>query len=279
MSISGKSSFKKSKIQGVGIGLRSCHYQSIIQHKPRIPWFEVISDNYMIEGGPELNYLESIRNDYPIVMHGVGMSVGSVDDLNMDYLGKLRSLKERFEPAWISDHLCWVSADKRYFHDLLPLPYTQESIDHVAKRVQRVQNVLGERILLENVSNYMTYKANEMTEWEFLSNVAEAADCNILLDINNVYVSSYNHKFDPFLYLNEIPVNRVKQFHLAGYQDKGLYLFDSHSEKVKPPVWDLYEFAVTKFGSIPTLIEWDDDIPSLSDLLTEANKASKIIWK
>lgn len=265
-------------ISGVGVGLRACHYDYILEHRPDLPWFEVLSDNYMVEGGPALQYLDSIRAHYPVSMHGVGLSIGSTDSLNQDYLRRLKKLMARVEPAFISDHLCWVSVDGQYLHDLFPLPYTELVVQHVAARIRQVQDFLGEQILIENVSSYLSYQESEMTEWEFLNAVANAADCYILLDINNIYVSAMNHHFDPKHYVSAVNAKRVKQYHLAGYEQREHYLFDSHSEAVHQTVWDLYRFALEKVGEIPTLIEWDSDIPSFPDLFEEAKKAQSF-WR
>jgi len=267
----------KQTIQGVGVGLRSCHYQYILEHHPPIAWFEALSDNYMVDGGPALRYLDAIRKHYPMVLHGVGLSLGSTDPLSQDYLQKLKVLVDRVNPAWISDHLSWTSAQGQYFHDLLPLPFTEEAIHHVANRIARVQDFLGQHILIENASSYFEYKQNEMMEWDFINAVSEKADCFILLDINNIYVSAHNHGYDPYVYLKEILPERVKQFHLAGYADKQRYLFDNHGERIHQPVWDLYQKALYRFGPVPTLIEWDDHIPPFPTLQSEAEKAQKFM--
>jgi len=264
-------------IQGAGVGLRSCHYSYILQHRPPIPWFEALSDNYMVDGGPALHYLDVVREHYPMVLHGVGLSLGSTDPLSQEYLNKLRTLVHRVNPSWVSDHLCWISVKGHYFHDLLPLPYTKEVIQHVADRIRQVQDCLGLPILIENVSSYFEYNKNEMTEWEFVNTVAEKADCFILLDINNIYVSAMNHHFDPQTYVRSIDCERVKQFHLAGFSDKRRFLFDSHGEMIHQPVWDLYQVALRRFGPIPTLIEWDENIPKFPILQAEAEKAQSIM--
>ncbi len=260
-------------IQGVGIGLRSPHYEIIERELPQVPWFEVLSDNYMGKGGSALQHLENIRNNYPITFHGVGMSLGSTDPLNLDYLQSLKSLINRFEPTHVSDHLCWMSVGGHYAHDLLPLPYTDEALNHIADRIQQVQDILGRKILVENVSSYMRYKHSAMFEWEFYHAVVERADCDMLLDINNIYVSAYNHKFDAEDYLTSVPAERVREFHLAGYEDQGDLLLDTHGQRVHPPVWDLYENALQCFGPIPTLLEWDTDIPEFAVLEEEAARA------
>jgi len=261
---------------GFGLGLRTAHYQTILAEKPPVDWFEVITENYLVPGGKPLYYLDSIRADYPLVMHGVSLSIGGTDPLNWDYLRQVKALAERIEPAWISDHLCWTGVNGVNLHDLLPLPYTQEAVQHVADRVKTVQDFLGRRILLENVSSYITYAHSEMTEWEFLSAVAERADCLILLDINNIYVSAHNHQFEPLVYLNNVPAKRVQQFHLAGHLNLGNIIIDSHGDTVINPVWSLYEAALRRFGPVSTMIERDDNIPLFAELLAELEMARQI---
>jgi uncharacterized protein (UPF0276 family) len=265
-------------ISGAGLGLRSQHFHTILTENPPIPWFEVLSENYFGRGGSPLYHLDKIRENYPVVMHGVSLSIGSVDPLNLAYLKKLKHLANRIQPAWISDHLCWSSYGGYYFPDLYPLPYTEDTIQHVVRRVKQVQDYLGQRILLENVSSYLTYQHSELAEWEFLTEIATRADCFILLDINNVYVSSFNHHWDFDLYLEGIPVERVKQIHLAGYQDRGSYLLDNHGSQVHEPVWRLYQRAIQRFGSVPTLIEWDSNIPDFWTLKQEADLATRILY-
>jgi len=238
-----------------------------------VDWFEVLSENYLVPGGKPLYYLERIRANYPVVMHGVSLSIGGSDPLNPDYLKQLKALADRIEPRWISDHLCWTGVGGLNLHDLMPLPYTEEAVQHVVSRVKQVQDFLGRRILLENVSSYVTYKQSQLTEWEFLAHIAERADCLILLDINNIYVSSFNHGFDPAEYLNGIPIERVRQFHLAGHQNCGNYIVDTHDHPIINPVWALYETAVKRFGSVSTMIERDDNIPPLKELLAELDHA------
>jgi len=261
---------------GFGLGLRTAHYETILAEKPPVDWFEVITENYLVPGGKPLYYLDSIRANYPLVMHGVSLSIGGTDPLNLDYLRQVKTLAERIEPAWISDHLCWTGVNGVNLHDLLPLPYTQEAVQHVADRVKTVQDFLRCRILLENVSSYITYAHSEMTEWEFLSAVAERADCLILLDINNIYVSAHNHQFDPLDYLNNVPVKRVQQFHLAGHLNLGNIIIDSHGDTVIDPVWSLYEAALRRFGPVSTMIERDDNIPPFAELLAELEMARQI---
>ncbi len=258
---------------GFGVGLRTPHYDDILTQRPAVDWFEVISENFMIDGGRPLHVLDRVRRDYPIVLHGVSLSIGSTDPLDRHYLDGLARLAERIEPAWVSDHLCWTGVGGRNTHDLLPLPYTEECLAHVVERVERVQDHLGRRILLENPSTYLEFSASTIPEAEFLAAVAERADCEILLDVNNVYVSACNHGFDPQLYLETIPVERVRQFHLAGHADRGTFLHDTHDHPVCDAVWDLYGVAVRRFGVRATLIEWDDAIPPLARVLEEAERA------
>lgn len=261
---------------GFGLGLRKEHYEAVLAEQPAVDWFEVISENYLVSGGKPLHYLERIRADYPMVMHGVSLSIGGTDPLNWTYLRQLKGLAERTRPAWISDHLCWTGASGLNMHDLLPLPYTAATVAHVVERVRQVQDFLGCRLLLENVSSYLTYTRSEMPEWAFVCAVAEQADCLILLDINNIYVSARNHGFDPQTYLEHIPVTPVAQFHLAGHRDLGRYLIDTHDESVSDPVWALYACAVQRFGPMATMIERDDRIPPLEDLLAELHQGRRI---
>jgi uncharacterized protein (UPF0276 family) len=261
---------------GYGLGLRKEHYDTILRDSPTIDWFEIVSENYMVAGGKPLYYLDKIRERYPMVMHGVSLSIGSTDPLNEEYLLRLKTLARRITPAWISDHLCWTGVNNTNMHDLLPLPYTEEAIRHVAERVSLVQDYLGQQILLENVSSYVAFKDSEMTEWEFIQEIAERADCLILLDINNIYVSAFNHKFDPYTYLDGIPVERVLQFHLAGHTQEKDMLIDTHDHSIVDPVWDLYAAAVRRFGYVSTMIERDDNIPVLPELLSELDQARHI---
>ncbi len=261
---------------GHGVGLRPKHFSEALDQRLPVDWVEATSENYMARGGRPLAVLEKVRRDLPVVLHGVSLSIGSIDELNPRYLRELRSLVDRFQPALVTDHLCWGSHGGRYAHDLWPLPYTEEALAHVAARVARVQDLLGRQIALENVSSYVTYRDSTMAEWEFLAAVAERADCGILLDVNNVYVSSRNHGFDPSAYLAGIPRDRVVQFHLAGYSDKGTWLLDSHDASVPEPVWQLYRKALRRFGRVPTLVEWDDHIPPLEALVAESRKAAAI---
>jgi uncharacterized protein (UPF0276 family) len=260
---------------GFGVGLRRPHYAYVLENWPAMDWFEVISENFMVAGGRPLQVLERVREHYPIVLHGVSMSLGSTDQLNRDYLRDLALLARRFEPAWVSDHLCWTGVGGHNLHDLIPLPYTEEAVRHVVGRIRQVQEILERRILVENVSSYMEFSVSTLNEWEFLAAVAEEADSGILLDINNIYVSAFNHRFDPLVYIEAIPVNRVAQFHLAGHSDHGAYLLDTHDHPVCEEVWSLYEYAVRRFGEVSTLIEWDDHIPQFAELAATAEQARR----
>ena len=261
---------------GFGLGLRTAHYQEILDGDRPVDWFEALTENYLVPGGKPIYYLEQIRSRYPVVLHGVSLSIGGADPLDRDYLNQLKALADRIEPVWISDHLCWTGLNGRNLHDLLPLPYTEEAVLHVSDRLQTVQDFLGRRLLIENVSSYLTYTDSCMSEWEFLSAVAERADCLILLDINNIFVSSFNHNFDPHEYLCGVPAQRVQQFHIAGHRNHGDYIIDTHDEPVITPVWGLYAEACRRFGDVSTMIERDDNIPPLSDLLEELAHARRI---
>ena len=261
---------------GFGLGLRPEHYLEVLESWPAVDWFEIISENYLVDGGKPLHYLDRIRERYPMVMHGVSLSIGGSDPLDPEYLAGLKRLAARVEPAWVSDHLCWTGIGGRNLHDLLPLPYTEEAVAHVAERVARVQDCLDRQILLENVSSYVTYTDSRVSEWEFLSAVAERADCWILLDVNNVFVSAHNHGFDPLAYLDGVPRERVRQIHLAGHSHNGSLIIDTHDHPVPNPVWDLYVEAVARLGPVSTMIERDDDIPPLQVLLEELARARSL---
>jgi uncharacterized protein (UPF0276 family) len=261
---------------GFGLGLRTAHYEDIASGRPALGWLEILTENYLVAGGRPLEWLDRIRADYPMVMHGVSLSIGGTDPLDTDYLRQLKALAERVQPLWISDHLCWTGIASKNLHDLLPLPYTEEAVQHVAARVDAVQTFLGRRILLENVSTYVGYRHSELSEWEFLSEIARRADCLILLDVNNIYVSAYNHGFDPDAYLAAVPADRVQQIHLAGHSNCGDYIIDTHDAPVIDPVWDLYERTIRRFGPIATMIERDDRIPPLEELLAELDRARAV---
>lgn len=260
-----------------GIGLRPQHYREILERRPDIGWFEVASENYFGDGGQPLYYLERIREHYALSLHGVGMSLGSVDGLNRGHLRKLKSLVARFEPGFVSDHLCWSEIGGRHLNDLLPLPYTEEALDVVCANIRYAQDFLQRQILVENVSSYVQFKHSTMPEWEFLRGVATRTGCGILLDVNNIFVSASNHGFDPLRFLRAIPVTSVWEMHLAGFDSDGMALIDTHGKPVADPVWTLYREAVARFGQLPTLIEWDTDIPALDVLLAEAGKADGIL--
>lgn len=266
---------------GVGIGLRPVHYAELLQRgargELRVDWFEALSENYMVPGGRPRRILGRVRELAPLALHGVAMNLGSVDPLDRSYLRELSALISRSEPAWISDHLCWTGVDGRNLHDLLPLPRTEESLRHVAARIAHVQDFLGRRIAVENVSSYVRFEVDQVPEWEFLVALAEESDCGILLDVNNVCVSAHNHGFDPFRYLDAIPPERVFQVHLAGHSEMGPLRIDTHDRFVSAEVWSLYAHAVRRLGRVSTLIEWDDDIPELAVLEREADRARAIL--
>lgn len=266
----------KRKYLGFGLGLRPKHYEFVIENKPKIDWFEVISENFLIPGGNPLYYLTTIRQDYPIVLHGVSMSIGGSDPLDWDYLKQLKHLADRIDPPWMSDHLCWTGINGTNLHDLMPLPYTENTLKHVVERIKQVQDFLGRQFLIENVSSYVTYKESEMSEWEFLTTVVQEADCHILLDVNNIYVSSFNHGFDPLQYLNAIPIDRVQQFHIAGHTNKGTHIIDTHDHPIVDEVWELYAKAVERFGHVSTMIERDDNIPEMPELMIELDRVREI---
>ena len=274
MAIVAKSLRKKSP--GFGLGLRPVHYPDFLNAPQAVDWLEIISENYMVPGGKPLDMLDAILAKYPVAMHGVSLSIGSTDGLDVAYLAELKALAKRAQPLWISDHLCWTGVQGRNSHDLLPLPYSEEALKLVVRHVGQVQEILGQRILLENVSSYLNYRSSEMSEWEFLRQVSEQADCLLLLDVNNIYVSSINHGFDAIEFLNHLPVERVQQIHLAGHNDHGDYIVDTHDHPVAEPVWSLYRHACRQFGEVATMIERDDNIPELEVLITELNRARTI---
>lgn len=266
---------------GFGLGLRPVHYEALLgPHLGSVAWLEVLTENYLVPGGRPLQYLDRLRPHYPFALHGVSLSIGGTDPLDMEYLRAVRALARRFQPAWISDHLCWTGVDDLQLHDLMPLPYTEEALRHVVERVGRVQDVFGQRLVLENVSSYVSYTHSTLSEWEFLAEVAQRADCLLLLDLNNIYVSSVNHGFDVHAYLDGVPAQRVQQFHLAGHSRRGdspvEFLIDTHDAPVAEPVWQLYATAVRRFGPVSTMIERDDNIPDLPVLLDELAHARAI---
>lgn len=263
-------------LQGFGLGLRAEHYADFRDGHPPVDWLEVISENYMLPGGPPLRHLERIRRDYPVAMHGVSLSIGGSDPLDLDYLRDLKALAARVEPAWISDHLCWTGIDGYNLHDLLPLPYTEAALRHVSERIARVQDVLGRRLLIENVSSYLGFAADEMSEWAFVAELAARADCELLLDVNNVFVSSVNHGFEPHAYIDAMPRERVRQIHLAGHERHDHHLIDTHDHPVCDAVWSLYAYTTRRLGAVPAMIERDDRIPPLAELLAELDVARRV---
>jgi uncharacterized protein len=262
---------------GVGIGLRVPHYEHIFSRKPVVDWFEIISENYMVDGGRALQVLDEILDQYRVVQHGVSMYFGSAQPLNREHLKRLKELTRRTKTPWLSDHLCWGSVDGRYTHDLLPIPYTFEAVKTTAARIREVQDFLEIPIAVENVSSYAEFHESQMTEWEFLNEVVEAADCGILLDVNNIYVSSQNHTFNPFDYVNSVPVERVAQIHIAGHSKFEKYILDTHDHPVLDPVWSLYQRTIERVGHTATLLEWDDNIPSFDEVHGEALKANRYL--
>jgi uncharacterized protein (UPF0276 family) len=260
---------------GIGIGLRLPHYQHILEKKPVVDWFEIISENYMVDSGRPLQILDQILEQYRVVQHGVSMYFCNADRPNRDHLKKLKALTRRTKTPWLSDHLCWGSVDGRYTHDLLPVPYTWEAIEKTARNIREVQDFLELPIAVENVSSYAEFHASEMSEWEFLSEVVERADCGILLDVNNIYVSSRNHSFNPLDYVEHVPHDRVAQIHIAGHTNYEKYILDTHDHPVLDPVWELYNAAIVRSGMTATLLEWDDKIPSFDEVHNEALKAKK----
>jgi uncharacterized protein (UPF0276 family) len=267
---------QKSTALGHGIGLRPKHFSQFMTERPALDFVEAVSENFFARGGRALTVLDKVRRDIPVVLHGVSLSIGAVDALDHAYLRQLRTLIDRVEPALVSDHLCWGKHGGRYAHELWPLPYTEQSLAHVVSRVAQVQELLGRRISLENVSSYIEYRTSNIPEWEFLAELASRADCHILLDVNNVYVSSQNHGFDPRRYIEHIPRDRVQQIHLGGHSDQGRYLLDSHDGPISSPVWELYRTAIAHLGAVSTTVEWDDNIPDLPLLLAESHKARAI---
>ena len=261
---------------GVGIGLRSVHFGEILAGKPALDWFEVLSENFMDTGGRPLHVLERVVERYPVALHGVSLSIGSTDPLDRGYLHKLKSLATRTRAAWVSDHLCFTGVLGRNTHDLLPLPYDQATLRHVSRRVKQVQDVLERPLVLENPSTYLAYARSSMTEWEFLTALCDATGCGLLLDVNNVYVSSFNHGFDPRQYIDGIPADRVVQVHLAGHTNKGTHILDTHDGRAIAAVWKLYARLTARTGPVSTLFEWDAKIPPLAAVVKEAAKARRV---
>jgi uncharacterized protein (UPF0276 family) len=264
---------------GFGLGLRPVYYPDILEGKPNVDWFEIISENFMVPGGRPLAMLERIRADYPIVMHGVSMSLASTDPLDFDYLRDLKALAKRFEPTWVSDHVAWTGVHGINLHDLLPIPYTWEALTHIVERIKRVQDYLGRQLVVENASTYVTFRESEIDEWDFVKEMAERADCLLLLDVNNVYVSGFNHGFDPTRFIESIPVERVAQLHLAGHSDLGTHRIDTHDQPICEDVFRLYELARRQFGDVSAMIERDDNFPSFVELLGELERMRVIAAK
>lgn len=260
---------------GIGIGLRIPHYADIFSKKPAIDWFEIISENFMVDGGKPIEHLERILDTYPVVQHGVNLAIGSADPLDFDYLRKLKALAKKTKTPWISDHLCWGRLPGAHYHDLLPLPYTKEVINYVAERARIVQDFLELPLALENLSSYVAYKQDEMPEWDFYTAIVEKADIYMMLDVNNIYVSSRNHGFDPRTYYNNIPLDRVLQIHLAGHSDRGNYVLDTHDDYVRNEVWEIYADVYPRTRGVSTLLEWDDNLLSFEETWQEALKAKQ----
>jgi uncharacterized protein (UPF0276 family) len=258
---------------GIGVGLRTVHYPHILEEKPDVDFFEVLSENYMDTGGRPVWVLDQVAERYPVVLHGVSMNIGSTDPLDLEHLSKLKALAARTRAAWVSDHLCWTGVAGRNTHDLLPMPLTEEALRHVVERVKTVSGILERPLMLENASTYAEFASSSMPEWEFLARLMEDADCGMLLDVNNVYVSSFNHGFDPLQYLDAIDPSRVTQYHLAGHTNKGTHIIDTHNDHVIEAVWDLYRHSVARTGNVATLLEWDADIPGFDVVHAEALKA------
>ena len=264
-------------IAGAGIGLRSQHINEILTTLPDIPWLELMADNHLAKDGLDMAQLEAITEQYPLTLHCVGMSLASTDPLDTDYCQRIKSLSKRVDAAWVSEHLCFTSAMGIYSHDLLPIPYNQSSLKHCVDRILQIQDLLGERILIENVSSYMTFKQSEMTEIDFIAALLEQADCYLLADVNNIYVNHLNQGLDAEYYIDHLPLARIKEIHLAGYQQQENYVLDAHNNPVSEPVWKLYQRLIKRKADIPTLIEWDNDIPALHILLNEREKAENIM--
>jgi uncharacterized protein (UPF0276 family) len=262
---------------GIGLGLRTAHYRHVVEHAPAVDWFEILSENYMQTSGRPLHFLERVAEKYPIVMHGVSMSIGSTDPLDWDYLRELRALRDRTRALWISDHLCWTGAAGKNTHDLLPLPYTEEALKHVASRIRDVQDFMGAPLVLENPSTYVEFKGSTLPEWQFLSELSREADCALLIDVNNIYVSSRNHGFDPREYLAALPYDRIVQLHVAGHTDHGTHVVDTHIGPVIEDVWRLLGDVYRRADGVSVLLEWDAEIPSFEETHAEALRAREFI--
>jgi uncharacterized protein (UPF0276 family) len=262
---------------GFGVGLRSAHFAYIEEHLPPVDWFEVIPENFMDSGGRSRAMLDLVAANYPVVVHGVSLSVGSTDPLDLGYVEKVKRLADEVDAVWVSDHVCWTGVLGLNTHDLVAIPFTEESLTHVVERVRIAQEVLERPLVLENPSTYVTYTASSMSEWEFLARMSEDADCGLLVDVNNVFVSSVNHDFDPVAYLEALPHERIVQMHLAGHTDKGTHIVDTHDRPVADAVWDLYAEAVGLTGEVSTLIEWDEQLPPFPEVHAEVLKARRYV--
>ena len=260
---------------GIGIGLRTVHFPHILKHWPQVDWFEILSENFMLTGGRPVYVLDQVAERYPVALHGVSMSIGSTDPLDLEYLAQLEQLARRCRAHWVSDHLCWTGVMGRNVHDLLPMPYTEEALRHTVSRVKQVSEILERPLVLENPSSYVEFAHSSLSEWEFLTRLAEEADCGLLLDVNNVYVSSFNHRFDPEEYIDALPADRVVQYHVAGHTNKGTHIVDTHSDHAIEAVWELYRRAWERTGPTATLYEWDEDIPAFEVVHAEALEARR----
>jgi len=271
------SSSDERPISGVGIGLRSQHIHEILTDLPAIPWLELLADNHLADGGLDVAQLQSIAEHYPLTLHCVGMSLASVDPLNKAYCLRIKQLAQQVNAAWVSEHLCFTSAMGFQSHDLLPIPYNEVTLKHCVNRVMQIQDLLGERLLIENVSSYMAFNNTDMSEIDFIVELAQQADCFLLVDVNNIYVNQVNQGLDAERYIDQLPLDRIKEIHLAGFQQQENFLLDAHNNPVSEPVWRLYQRLIKRKADIPTLIEWDNDIPPLQTLLNEAKKADRIM--
>jgi len=262
---------------GFGLGLRADHYDLVLKERPKtVDWFEIISENFIEAHKGYWDFLADLKRDYPIVMHGVSMSIGSTDPLNQNYLKKLKTLADFIEVPWLSDHLCWTGVNGKNTHDLLPVPYTEEAFDHIVSRIKQVQDTLGRRIVLENPSTYVEFAESSIPEWEFLARMSEDADCGLLLDVNNVFVSAFNHGYDAKKYIDAMPADRIVQIHLAGHQNFGTHIIDTHDGHVIDEVWDLYQYTIATKGKVSNMVEWDDHIPEFDVLVTELGKTRRL---